>query len=121
MSSWNLAGTPALLKPRQFLRQLMSYLLPLESGGNAGSIETPELLTNSSRQYRLESGGNAGSIETSLDACRVRVFSQGWNLAGTPALLKLADKFVENVDKTLLVESGGNAGSIETSGGRFAR
>ncbi len=36
----------------------------LESGGNAGSIETWTICSSFSLSSSLESGGNAGSIET---------------------------------------------------------
>ncbi len=61
----------------------------LESGGNAGSIETPLGITSQVQTHLLESGGNAGSIEThNLSLIMEQVFNK--------------------------LESGGNAGSIET-------
>ena len=85
---WNLAGTPALLK--------LSFQ-------NSKSIVFG----------KLESGGNAGSIETTTE-CPLWVLFTGWNLAGTPALLKLPPTRYPS-SSTFMLESGGNAGSIETT------
>ena len=84
----------------------------LESGGNAGSIETPQLmmrlpldiswnlaetparlklrgeLASESECNKLESGGNAGSIETKITHIPNCGDTNRWNLAETPARLK---------------------------------
>ncbi len=93
---------------------LVAFCISLESGGNAGSIETtgfiPRSLPYLIRWNLAETPARLKLLFLTETECE---YYLSWNLAETPARLKLS-KVLTIILIVSMLESGGNAGSIET-------
>ncbi len=93
ITSWNLAETPARLKPHT--THTHTHTHTLESGGNAGSIET--LLDYYSLLWSTVGIWRKRRLDWN-SVCVYHFYTLfGWNLAETPARLKLVGFFVKGI------------------------
>ena len=85
----------------------------MESGGNAGSIETFLNLNLNEMIIGWNLAETPARLKHQVTSFLINL-ELGWNLAETPARLKLFRMYILNLNKGTKLESGGNAGSIET-------